>query len=88
MEIQFDEWYFEVTEIKCRKVKVFGDSPKAMYIITVADGEAHVEFAMSKDKVAIKDQRTLVKYLKYLGHKYYISSRYINNERVTTKTYI
>tara|TARA_R110001606_G_scaffold385158_1_gene548508 strand:+ start:7616 stop:7891 length:276 start_codon:yes stop_codon:yes gene_type:complete len=84
--IQIDEWNFEVTQIKARKVNKFGDPPSAIYTITVADGEPHVESALSSVTVVVKDQRTLAKCLKMFGHEYYINSRMINGKRVIKKT--
>lgn len=78
------EWHFEVVQVRCRRVAKYGDPYTGVTNITIADGEPHVEGALSSVKVKRKDKVALAEYIKELGYNSYTSSYFQNGKRVTT----
>tara|TARA_R110000796_G_scaffold51420_2_gene121282 strand:- start:374 stop:673 length:300 start_codon:yes stop_codon:yes gene_type:complete len=79
------DWVFEVVEVRARKVAEYGEPYSATGTITIVDGEPHIEGLLSTEKLTASDKTSLNQYVGYLGYDYYITSIFIDKERVMRK---
>lgn len=65
------EWSFEIKQIFCRKTPEHGEKYCASAVITVTDGEPHIELMLNKstDHFSRQDYRDIRGYLTSLGFK-------------------
>ena len=83
--LQIGEWNFEPIQYRVRRVKKYGDKYSAVCTITIVDGEPHIEGLLSIAQGTAKDKTDIHNFIKLLGFDYYISSKYIDGERVITR---
>jgi hypothetical protein len=76
------EWTFEIKQIFCRKTPAHGEEYCASAVITVTDGEPHLELLLNKntDVFSRSDYRDFNRYLKNLGFKSAKFKRIKNNK--------
>ena len=82
--MKIDDWHFEVIAVRCRKVDKYGDPYSAIVSITIADGEPHVEGALSTVVSTKKDRLAMAKYIKSLGYSSFTSSTFKDGKRIIT----
>lgn len=75
------EWNFEITQVRGRRVRNYGDPYTATLTITIVDGEVHVEGFLSLTSVSLSDSREVEKYISSLGYSQYTTSHYVNGVR-------
>jgi len=74
------KWIFEVKQIFARKTQAFGDEFTASAVITITDGEPHIELLINKhdDKLTKQDFIAFKNFLINLGFKNAKFSRFKN----------
>jgi len=83
--VQFGEWNCECVQYRLRRVKKYGDKYDGTCTITITDGDPHVEGLLSLAGFTHKDRDMIYSFIRSLGFDYFISSKFVNGERVIKK---
>lgn len=78
-------WIFKTTQISARKTKEYGTPYSGIAHITIVDGIPYIEGLLVMDEFTTEDYLEIREYLKGLGFKEYIFSRYKNGKKITKK---
>lgn len=81
---QKGSWSFELKQVFCRKTPVHGQPYSASAVVTITDGQAHVELLTNKDsdQFTRADFKDLKKFINGLGIKTIRYDRFKNNEKI------
>jgi len=86
---QVGNWNFELKQVFARKTKVHGEEFKASAVITITDGEPHIELLINKQSDAFTklDYREFKAFLAQLGFENVKFARFKNsNKKEVEKT--
>jgi len=80
---QQGNWTFELKQVFCRKALTHGQPYVASAVITITDGNAHVELLTNKnsDKFSRQDFKDLKTFINSLSFKKVHYSRFKNTEK-------
>lgn len=82
MNIQINEWNFEVTEVKVRKTKKFGLPFSDNADIKIVNGQVNLE-GVQANSFTLEDKTAFEKFVsEILGYDKFTSSRFKNGERI------
>ncbi len=84
----FGNWVAIEVQTRIIKVKDFGDAYTATATLTIVDGEMHVEGLISQDNFISEDKRSIERYIRRKGFKYYISSHFKDKKRIIKKNWL
>lgn len=76
-----NEWNFEITQVRGRRVKKYGEPYTAILTMTVVNGDLHVEGLLSSTSVTLDDIREVERYISSLGYSKYTTSHYVDGVR-------
>jgi len=78
-----ENWVFEITAVRARKVKEFGKPYSAIATISYVDGEVHVEGLIARGKYSREDTKEIERFIKeFFSVNEYFTSHFKNGERV------
>ena len=79
------QWMFEIKQIRAIKTPEYGQPFTANALITIVDGEVHIEGLLSKDDCSLIDLTEIEQELLKMGFKHYRYSRFKNGKRRLVK---